>query len=171
MPVLHSLKRKHVTNRVIEQVHPKPFDLSIDQILVASISASIRLHPRGLDNEYNKFSTIEVVLKFDPTSWECLLHWRECFTRVRVKVLEGCPSVRPVIQLGHSQSEIILNLQERKNLTATIIVNKVIDLQRLCLSSTCREDIYFEIVIKISIKEQPAFHDDGEFVIVKPLSR
>ena len=174
VPILRTLKRKHVADRIIEQVNPKRIDVCLGQMLVPGISHSVYLHPRGCDNDYNTFSTLEVNIMFDPNAWESLLYWCRCTVKVSVRIYEGHPRDNPVIFLGSelpAQREMYLTIEERKGLTANIFVNKVMELQKIWLSTTCREDIYFEITIGLSIEEMPCSFDDDETVIVKTLSR
>ena len=153
----HSFNRTSFGNQILRHSNPKPMKIIAGKKFSQdkSVFASYYIHPKGLDDDYTKYATLEMTLNFKNKPWKHLLNLCTCGVNVSVTAYEGHPEDEPAISLGGMLEPTIkvLDENEKHTLRAHIRVKRVIDLTKLWQSTTCRKDINIKITTELDIKQ------------------
>lgn len=153
----HGIKRTFLGKTILENPNPEKITISRNVKFPGhpSISASCYLYPRGLEDDYNGFSTLEICLTFQSRTWgsesDNRLESCVCKVSISVKVNERHPSNASLVGLPLPTISAYLNEEEKKNLKAHILVKKAIDLKKIWQSTTCPSHIDMETSIHLKI--------------------
>ena len=154
---LHTFNRSSFGNQVLRFSKPKPMKIATGKTFSneKSIFVSYYIHPKGHDDDYTEFATLNMTLNFKHKKWKHLLNLCTCTATVSVKAYEGHPEDEPIISLdGMLEPTVkVLNDDEKNSLRAHIWVKRVMDLTKLWRSTTCRKDINIEITTQLEIKQ------------------